>query len=380
MTIALSVPAALPQTAGFFYREKGLWAVIMGQMCILMYMADFTFSLVSRAFGTILGGVLGLLAWYIGSGSGPGNPYGLGATTAVIGLFLMCSRLFAPQAYSVATIMTSATFTLIVGFSWDQEHTTQYGLPGIGYQAFWKRIVTVLVGFAAATIVQMFPKPPSATRYVAKTLSNTVRTLADHYALLISQWSKVQPDGKKNAGAAAAAEEISIGVAETLAGLMQYISLLKIEVSMTPFDHRILLRTKELCHKMNMSLGKLLVLSSTLPKDLQDRLTKHFGILDDQVVGNVMSVLTVVESSLRTGAPLPERLPAPLTQSCLLSWFTHHQQAELSIDLIRRDDYRRYCVAVSAYMTLLSTIDELVDALKGQLGEAHVVHQWEEAV
>lgn len=187
VTIATAIPASLPHTAGFFYREKGVWAVITAQTCLLMYMADFTFSLVSRLLGTIIGGLIGLAAWYAGSGNGTGNPYGLGATTAVAVVVLMWLRIFLPASYMQASVMAASTFALIIGFSYDQRHYVQYGLPGIGYVAFWKRVVTVLLGFVAAFIVQMLPKPPSATSHVSKTLANTVRSLADHYALLLSQ-------------------------------------------------------------------------------------------------------------------------------------------------------------------------------------------------
>lgn len=379
VTVALSIPAVLPNTAGFFYREKGIWAVIMAQTCLLMYMADFTFSLVSRGLGTVLGGALALIAWYAGSGTGIGNPYGLGATTAVISLILMWWRIYLPPAFAQASIMTASTFVLIIGFSWDENHIVQYGLPGIGYVAFWKRLVTVLIGFAAAFIVQIFPKPPSATRYVCKTLANTIRSLNDHYALLVSQWSHPGRDGQ-NLGAATAAENITLKVAETLLELTGPIALLKVEVSTTPFDQKILHITKEHCGRMNQCLGKLLVLSSTLPKNLQDRLTKTVGIIDDGAVGNIMAVLTIVESSLRTGAPLPERLPAPLVKSCFVAWYTHHEHTDLNMELIRSEEYRKYCVAVSSYMTFLSAVDDLVDALKGALGESHVVHHWEDAV
>ncbi|KHN98475.1 uncharacterized protein MAM_03599 [Metarhizium album ARSEF 1941] len=382
VTIALSVPAVLPSTAGFFYREKGIWAVITAQTCLLMYMADFTFSLVSRGLGTILGGALALAAWYAGSGNGIGNPYGLGATTAVASSILMWWRLYLPPAFAQASIMTASTFVLIIGFSWDQNHIAQYGLPGVGYVAFWRRLVTVLIGFAAALVVQVFPRPPSATRYVCKTLANTVRSLSDHYALLISQWSRA--DGERRnldpgAAATAAAENITLKVAETLVHLTAAIRLLKVEVSSTPFDHKVLLATREHCSRMNQCLGKLLVLSCTLPKHLQARLAGTVGMLDDGVVGNVMSVLAIVESSLRTGAPLPERLPAPLVHSCFVAWYARHERAELTVDLVRSAEYRRYCVAVSSYVTLLSTIDDAVEALKATLGEAHVVHDWGEA-
>ena len=119
LTIALAIPAAIPHSAGFYYREKGLWALIMGQTTLVIYMADFTFSLICRAIGTIVGGLLGLVAWYIGSGHGPGNPYGLAAIMAVVIIILMWGRIFAPPALIQATMMAGATCILVIGYSYE---------------------------------------------------------------------------------------------------------------------------------------------------------------------------------------------------------------------------------------------------------------------
>jgi hypothetical protein len=117
LTIALAVPAVIPSSSGFYYREKGLWGLIMGQTTLLVYMSDFTFSLICRAVGTVIGGVVGLAAWYIGSGHGPGNPYGLAAISAPVIVIFMWGRLFLSPAMLQATIMSAATFFLIIGYS-----------------------------------------------------------------------------------------------------------------------------------------------------------------------------------------------------------------------------------------------------------------------
>lgn len=119
VTIALAIPAVIPSSAGFYYRQKGLWALIMGQTTVVVYMSDFTLSLVSRAVGTVVGGVAGLVAWYIGSGHGSGNPYGLAAIMAVVIVLLMWGRIFAPLALLQATIMGGATCILVIGYSYD---------------------------------------------------------------------------------------------------------------------------------------------------------------------------------------------------------------------------------------------------------------------
>lgn len=122
LTIALAIPAAIPHSAGFYYRQKGIWALIMGQTTLVIYMADFTFSLICRAIGTIVGGVLGLVAWYIGSGHGPGNPYGLAAIMAPVVIILMWGRIFAPPAMLQAMIMAGATCILVIGYSYEDTY------------------------------------------------------------------------------------------------------------------------------------------------------------------------------------------------------------------------------------------------------------------
>lgn len=119
VTIVLGVPAVIPTSAGFYYREKGIWALIMGQTTMLVYMADFMFSVVCRTFGTVVGGLLGLVAWYIGSGHGPGNPYGLAAITGAVVVVMMWGRLFFSPALLQATMMSTATFVLVIGYSYD---------------------------------------------------------------------------------------------------------------------------------------------------------------------------------------------------------------------------------------------------------------------
>lgn len=117
--IALAIPAAIPSSPGFYYREKGIMGLIMGQSTLLVYMADFTYSLISRAIGTAVGGVAGLVVWYFGSGNGSGNPYGLGAAMAVAVAILMWARLVLNSALLQATIFSAATCLIVVGYSYD---------------------------------------------------------------------------------------------------------------------------------------------------------------------------------------------------------------------------------------------------------------------
>ncbi|KAJ5217443.1 hypothetical protein N7468_010451 [Penicillium chermesinum] len=288
VTIATAIPAVLPSTAGFFYRERGIWGVITAQIGVLTYMADFAFSFLGRLIGTVIGGVIGMVAWYIGSGHGPGNPYGMAAITAVATLILIWGRLFLPPPFVSGAIMAGVTFSLVIGFSYDDGHIQTYGLPGR---------VTVLLGLVAAFVVQVFPRPPSASRHIRKTLANTIRTLSDHYALLLSHWDCASDRSAVDV----VAVQISLSVVESLLALQGPIGLLKLELSLDAFDRRTLGQVQRLCQDINQALGHLLTLSGTLPISFQTRLVQTTGILDDLTIGNVMAVLGVIEQALKTG-------------------------------------------------------------------------------
>lgn len=244
----------------------------------------------------------------------------------------------------------------------------QYGNPGVGYNVFWRRMVLVFVGFAAALIVQIFPRPPSAARHICTSLSNTLRRLTDHYALLLSCWSRPHNDPRM-------AELLSIEVAERLAALDGPIALLGLEFSGSGFDSASLRQVQALCQILNQNLGRLLLLSATLPLDLQERLARTSGVLEQRSIADVMAVLGVVAQANKTGDPLPEVLPTPLTKRCYEFWRGAQltEVMPLQTDLIREKAYRRYCVGVMAYVRMLAAVDELVMVVKGVLGEAHIV-------
>ncbi|KAB8264869.1 hypothetical protein BDV32DRAFT_116799 [Aspergillus pseudonomiae] len=371
VTIAVAIPASIPHSTGFYYREKGIWALITAQTTLLVYMGDFTVSLVGRTIGTVVGGVMGMVAWYIGAGNGPGNAYGLAAITAVMTAILMWWRLFLPPILTMAAMMGGATFVLVIGFSYDDTHISQYGLPGHGYEAFWKRLVTVLLGFVAAFIVQIFPRPPSATRHICKTLSNTIGTLSDHYALLLSHWGRPET----NSPIGAVAEKIALEIGETLLSIQGSIGLLKFEMTLGPFHQAALANMHVLCQDMNQALGRLLVLSTSLPQQFQERFAQNVGLLNDHHIGDIMAVLSVIEQALKSGLPLPERLPTPLMKRCFEQWNAQRRASDFNTTLVRDENYRRYCVAVSSYLKFLSTVDDMVLVLKGTLGESHLIER-----
>lgn len=61
----VSMPAYFKSTSYFFYRERGVWVLIMVSLTSTQYVGDTTFSFVVRFVGTLSGGIIGLLMWSI---------------------------------------------------------------------------------------------------------------------------------------------------------------------------------------------------------------------------------------------------------------------------------------------------------------------------
>ncbi|GAM88660.1 hypothetical protein ANO11243_066940 [Dothideomycetidae sp. 11243] len=365
-TVVAAVIAVTSTTAGFFAREKGIWAVIMAQTGVMPYMADFTVGLVSRVGGTILGGVLGMIGWYIGSGNGPGNSYGLAASTAVVGIILMWLRLFAPPPFQQAVILAGATAALVFGYGFIDTHNPGYGNPGIGYEVFWRRTLLVLVGFAISFIISCIPWPSSSSRFIARSLSNVLHAETDHYAVLLTSWRTLGEDRQL----IPVIGDATIHISETLAALNGPIGGLKFEFSSSVFDRQTCSRIKSSIGLINESLARLHIRAILLPPNLRARFEQSSGILDDFFIGDTMAVLSILVQTLRTGDALPSRLPTPLMKRTLEKG---SQVESFTREMLQDEAVRGYCVAMSAYLAFLSSIDELVLILKSASGEAHHV-------
>ncbi|KIW35967.1 uncharacterized protein PV06_11729 [Exophiala oligosperma] len=371
VTIAMALPAVLTSSAGFYYREKGLWALIMSQTGLVAYTADFVYGFTLRTIGTVVGGILGMVCWYIGAGNGPGNPYGMAAIMALAIVLLMWARLFAPPALLQGVLLVASTIYLVVAYSWVDTHIPSYGNPGVGYSVFWRRALLVMIGFTASAIVIFIPRPPSASRHYRRVLSSTIRSSKDLYALYVTSWSHAYSDLKETS------EMQILTNSETLAAIAGPIRLLKFEFSSSNFDAETLTHVTNLCMTINQSLSQLLMYSNLLAQDLKERFARLSGALDERIIGDLMAVLTLVEQSLKTNDPFPAVLPVPLIARCvgLNRAFAREEagQGTLGIDAVREEGFCKYCVVLSAFIQLLGAADELVWRVKTAVGETSYV-------
>ncbi|KAE8440859.1 hypothetical protein EG329_006376 [Mollisiaceae sp. DMI_Dod_QoI] len=374
VTLALTIPAVTRSSAGFYYREKGLWAVIMAQLSMVPYTADLVYGIIVRTIGTIVGGVIGMVAWYIGAGDGPGSPYGMAAIMAVVIVVFMWWRLFSPPALMPAGIMMASTTYLVVAYSWINTHTPSYGNSGVGYTIFWKRLVLVLVGFAAAVIVNFLPKPPSANRHYRRLLSESLASVRDRYALFASNWSDPAPDLRE------VAEREALACGEVLLSITGPIQLTRLEFSTSNFDANTLSQICQLCTVLNQSITQLLIYTVRLPAEQKARIIPSIGAIDGDLIAELMAVLSLMQQALKSGDPLPAVLPTPLFARSIkfARQFVKQGPGETGglfvRDGLRDEGLRKYAAVLNAFVQLLGALDELVLVLKRVVGETSDVH------
>ncbi|KAF5662672.1 hypothetical protein FHETE_7778 [Fusarium heterosporum] len=366
LTIALAVPAVIPSSAGFFYREKGLWALIMAQMALEPYMSDFNSGIIIRTLGTVAGGILGLVCWYIGAGNGTGNAFGLAAIMAVAIIGMMWWRLFAPPQHMAAGIMLTSTMFMVVSYSWVDTHIPSYGNPGVGYDVFWRRILLVLIGFGAAVLVALLPRPLSGNRHYRQILSSQLSSIRDRYALLITVWRSPPDDFEK------VIEKETTTYEELLNSIVLPIKKTKFEFSTSNIDTKTLSRANHLCINLNVFLTQFSLTVTKLPLPVRERLLHRVSAGDENMIADLMSTLTLLQHCLISGEPLPAILPTPLVGRAmqfrkLRGEFPDEGNAK---EYLAGQEGRQWSAAVYAFVRFLGNLDELVVVVKQAVGES----------
>ncbi|KAF4332435.1 hypothetical protein FBEOM_13765 [Fusarium beomiforme] len=369
MSVVLSLPAVIHSSAGFYYREYGLWAVIMAQLTLLPHTAEVVYGIVVRVVGTIVGGFVGMAAWYIGSGSGPGSPYGEAAIMAVVIVIFMWWRLFASTALVPAGIMMGITAYIVAIYSWIDTHEDPYGNPGKGFEVFWRRLVLVLVGLGATFITNSLPKPPSSNRHYRHLLSDSLSNIRDQYALFASNWKEPATDLRD------VAEEEVLAAMEALFSVSGSIKLTVFEFSSSNFDTDTLSQIVQLCMLMHQAVAQLLVYATRLSEAQRAWVIPATGVTQQDMIPEIMAVLTMVQQTLKTDDPLPAVLHTPFLPRAIA--LSREQLTKLMHDNSIHNKYgvdseglRRYVMILNAFLQMLAALDELVLAMKKVVGES----------
>ncbi|KAK6519097.1 hypothetical protein TWF281_003785 [Arthrobotrys megalospora] len=362
-TLILTIPGVTKAGAKFSYDNRAIWAVITAQLSLAQYMGDFVFSVAMRILGTLVGGVVGLGAWYIGAGSGPGNPYGIMAILAPCMIIGMIFRIWAPQEWMTPSLMGVSTLMLVLGDSWETNY-----LPGLLYQApgygvFYHRFVLVMVGFGVAILVQVFPRPPSATRNASKSLAVVSSHLTSFYADTMSHFL-IESEEEEYQATRVAIDERLTELFTEINVLVPRIEMVKFEPSSSPFTCETLLEVETYLSRILESLSIIASVTPRLTVTYRRMLEVQTDFVEIDTVASIIAALTALEETLKSGHPLAEVLPVPLLRKLRKITGPSNGIDAFSRDM-KDDDWSTFVVALMAVTSLYSV--SLYNAVSDQI-------------
>ncbi|THH16060.1 hypothetical protein EW146_g4511 [Bondarzewia mesenterica] len=369
VTVLLFLPAVFKSSAHFYYVQKGVWALIMAQTTLNIYAGDQLFNYVVRLGGTFIGLIVGLVVWYIGNGRGHGNRYGVAAAVAVFLVPLVFFRLFTPPQYLSGIVLTCATVTLIVGYSWIDGHLPTVGNPGIGWPVAWKRWVLVVIGCVASFILMMLP-PKSGRKAVRLRNASTIAGLSNIYALLMSTWIERvtdEDDTENDKQSSLARSKLVQPFRKKIVAVVQKIQRVQQLTASARWEGNIrgawplkeYNRLAEVQMTMVASLAQLAGSLSKLDDDKRMSLMHRTSVINPNFITDVVSIFSLVSQSLRTGEPMHTVLPQKLFDRLIY----HHSlvalrsnngsQGTILIDEVEDLDYMFYATAILSVFQML---------------------------
>ncbi|SOV05536.1 uncharacterized protein UDID_07553 [Ustilago sp. UG-2017a] len=436
----VSLPAYIKSSAGWCYENRAIWAIFMAQLTLARFRGETAFALLSRILATVIGAVFALIIWYISTGSGRGNAYGLGATTAVAFPPLMLFRIYLPGP-PITPIIASVTTALIVGYSWKDVTNPTPGAPGYGWDTSWRRFVAVVVGVSAAYIFSYLP--PSSTLRLYQRLSHaaTIAELGRVYCSVVGiashphqqhqqQQQHTTSGLEKNRRSrprsrrpslhsprpepptAAAVEAALLNahpsselVRKRIIGIrakLRRLSMISVNVS---YEFSLRGRWPEARYRelfeVQMQISKLLshclAIFERLGPAYSIALLRRTRFLDPRFLGDVVSVISMCSTALKTGEPLPQVTPCPLVDRFMDTPHGLHAYlppdptdtpggahegveailatlpSKITMSTLQDAEYMTFSVGVATLFGLVVRIDKLCVAVKELVGESYAV-------
>ncbi|BFZ57550.1 hypothetical protein PYCC9005_004602 [Savitreella phatthalungensis] len=377
----VAIPAFLSSSAGWFYRNKGLWAVIMAAFSLAPYNGETAFTFVWRVVGTFTGAVTGLALWYVGNGGGGGQPYGFAAIMAIAFPFIQYVRqrwVFKTPQPAIIYVMTIA---LIIGYSWQNTHVpSQYGL-GHGWPVAWRRFVVVCIGISAAFLWSFIP-PVTGRQVLRRRLAASSHTIG-RILMAVSNFARHSHQTRAD-------EEIIRGLVTDaqarLVVLDQRLVFVSFEPPLSgpwPKHHYV-----EMLASQRQLLDLLVTFCNILVEIKDERwkkaLLSRAGWRQRELAAGALSSLFMAGNAVRTGRPLPQ-----ININTLDKFYQHiaHVQDHrldgalpslLTKQVLEDREYALFAVGSVVTFAIYQRIDGLMRIAKELVGEQWPSLPWEE--
>ncbi|WVF70551.1 hypothetical protein IAT40_005342 [Kwoniella sp. CBS 6097] len=330
VSIALWIPAVCPSSAYFTYTNRGLWALIMAQTGLGVFTGEQILTFFIRMGGTILGLIIGMVVWYIGAARGPGNPYGIAAATMVFIAPCLFIRIALPLEKSPFFLMTNVTIMFVVGYSWVDEHVYQTANQGSGAGLAGRRALLVIIGFVAAFIIMLFPRPVSARALFRRRLAKNMADIGDLYGKVVTgiegEWDSDDNGTVDDEGRRERYKGGFMKVLGRLVTMQPQLTFAGAEPGLKgPWPRK---KYEALFETQIQVLSTIALLSgaySRMEVKWCKRLARRSELMHPAFIADCLSLFSILQQSLRTGEPLPPLIPI------FERLAFHHSQAQSQI-------------------------------------------------
>ncbi|GAA5991944.1 hypothetical protein JCM11641_001599 [Rhodosporidiobolus odoratus] len=380
-----SMPAYFPSTAFFFYRERGIWVLVMICLTTNQYIGDVLFGFLVRVFGTIAGAAIGLLVWSIAAQTGRGNPFALAATTAVAYPLIFFWRVhFMPP---MTAILPAVTAQLVIGYSWQDAHYPALSTVGYGWDVAWRRFVCVMIGISIAFVGAFLPpatrQKVTIRRTYAKVISRMGGLIAQILSFANTKKGPVKPPKVIINNLTALRQRVNRTV--------QAKAMARFELSLQgewPSDLYASLQSLQM--EMLDQLGQLAGVISKLDEKWTKALLHRTQLSNPRFLQELLATVQLISSAFDYATPLPY-VYNPLLERFLKSPeaiatghnygydVTLDQEIEgiplhVNLETICSLEYLRFSSGVSQCYAVINRLDRLMFVAKSLVGEQFLVY------
>lgn len=393
LTALVSLPLYYRASAAFCYEQKAVWASFMFQLTLSRWRGDTFYGTWVRVIATALGACFGGIMWYISSGSGQGNVWGMGVTTAVAFPMLYFFRQYSPFSPPLKLVCVVTAF-LVLGYSWQDTHFPSPGVLTYGADIMWRRLVLVLIGLGAALVGSYLPPSHTLRVYQRKGHAACIAELTKLTSSVLT-WGAIHP----NPDRVPEDDPERVQLTKSLINLRSKIRRLQAISPNTAYEVSFLgrwpaERYKELNEALLDAVKNLTYAYNVLklqPGPWARAQFKRMRLSDPRFVGDMFAVVHMASTSLGGGKPMPHITPAPLLDRLftlkngfdIVSSFDYEENEEIFtvLDLpqhldratLENIDYFLYAVGATSWTSFILRLDRIALAIKELCGEAYMV-------
>ncbi|CEI94744.1 hypothetical protein RMCBS344292_08949 [Rhizopus microsporus] len=305
VVVALSLPAFLEDSIGWYSESRGQWAVVVALIWMGPSVGSNFFATTTRTVGTFIGAIQSIIIWEIARGTIPGLivltffvnlPWWL---VYINGKFWKASGLFA-----------LVTTSLILGYTYNlDEGNNQTTIFVITYQ----RTVTCLVGVLAALIISTFPYPRTGRVELRHRISNTIGDLGSLYSTFLALLVRDTPEDPETRRADRALfQAIANNIRQQIKGERVLLDQSRFEPTLrgTFPAHRYLYLLQVLDNILGLIIGMEFVIQK-ISFEWRMMVVKDTWQARKQMIASYLTALHLSSDALTNKSPLPPYVVRP---------------------------------------------------------------------